>query len=107
MPDFTENRTALLKRLAELDGRLHSIETALDAPHSTDWDEAAIEREGEEVLESLGQSGQDEITRIRAALRRLREGSYGICTQCGEAIDQARLAVLPETPLCKECAAAL
>ncbi len=105
MADFAEYRQALLDRLAELDGRLHEIEAELDAPHSKDWEEAAVEREGEEVLENLGQSGQAEILRIRAALMRLRDGSYGFCTQCGNSIDEARLAVIPETPFCKICAA--
>ena len=61
-------RDALMGRLAELDSRLHKIEGALDEPHSKDWDDAAIEHENDEVLEQLGQSGQDEIVRIRAAL---------------------------------------
>lgn len=100
-------RDVLMRRLAELDSRLHRIESALDEPHSKDWDDAAIEREGDEVLEHLGQSGQDEIIRIRAALQRLREGSYGICTSCGEQISAERLDTLPETPFCRECAAAL
>jgi RNA polymerase-binding transcription factor DksA len=66
----------------------------------------AIERESDEVLERLGQSGQGEIVRIRAALKRLREGKYGICARCGDDISEARLDVLPDAPLCKTCAAA-
>jgi RNA polymerase-binding transcription factor DksA len=46
-----------------------------------------------------------EIARIRAALDRIRAGSYGICTVCGEQISTDRLDVLPETPMCKVCAA--
>ncbi len=99
-------RTMLLTRLSELDSRLHSIETELDQPNSKDWDEAAVENEGDEVLEQLGQSGQQEIARIRAALKRLREGSYGICARCGDPISPERLDVLPDTPLCRTCAAA-
>lgn len=105
MPDLNHYRTVLLSRLAELDSRLHDIEAELDAPHSNDWEDLATEREGDEVLEKLGQSGQAEISRIRAALKRLREGRYGICAGCGATISTARLDVLPETPLCKTCAA--
>lgn len=97
-------RKALLSRLAELDTRLHQIEAELDEPNSKDWEESAVEREGDEVLEQLGQSGQHEIARIRAALGRLRDGSYGDCARCGEQISAERLAVLPDTPLCKSCA---
>src|SRR6056297_114880 len=107
MQSIDTYRTALLKRLGELDSRLHKIEAELDEPHSKDWDDAAIETEGNQVLEHLGQSGQDEIARIRAALQRMRDGSYGECVRCGERISAERLNVLPETPFCKDCAAAI
>ncbi|MBZ0123768.1 MAG: TraR/DksA C4-type zinc finger protein [Roseovarius sp.] len=107
MRDFALYRKALLARLAELDSRLHQIEAELDEPHSKDWEELAVEREGEEVLERLGESSEAEIARIRAALKRLREGNYGVCARCGEEISGARLAILPDTPLCRDCAAAV
>ncbi|MDT8328707.1 MAG: TraR/DksA C4-type zinc finger protein [Roseovarius sp.] len=105
MIDTQKYRAALMARLGELDTRLHAIEGALDSPKSKDWDEMATEREDDEVLEHLGQSGQDEIARIRAALGRIRDRSYGICTACGEQIAPERLDILPETPLCRICAA--
>ena len=98
-------RTKLLNRLAELDRRLHDIESELDAHQSKDWEELATEREDDEVLEGLGVAGQNEILRIRAALKRIRNGEYGDCTTCGEAISAERLEVLPDTPFCKTCAA--
>lgn len=70
-----------------------------------DWDDSATEREGDEVLERLGSSGQAEIARIRAALRRLDAGEYGLCLRCGEAIPEGRLALLPDAALCARCAA--
>ena len=105
MKDITTRKEALLARLSELDSRLHRIEAELDEPHSKDWEELAVEREGDEVLEQLGQSGQTEIARIRAALQRIREGTYGECVRCGEDISEERLDTLPDTPLCRNCAA--
>lgn len=107
MTSIEDRKAALLKRLSELDSRLHEIEAELDAPHSRDWEELAVEREGDEVLESLGQSGQAEIMRIRAALKRIREDEYGTCTRCGDEISAERLDVLPDTPLCRNCASAV
>lgn len=104
MQSTQKYRQALMARLAELDTRLHRIESELDAPVSKDWEDSAVEREDDEVLESLGQSGQAEIARIRAALQRLRDGSFGICAQCGERISDARLEILPDAPLCRFCA---
>jgi len=107
MTTVAERRKQLLKRLAELDQRLHDIEAELDTHQSKDWEELATERENDEVLEGLGLRGQEEIARIRAALARIREGEYGFCAKCGDEISAARLDVLPDTPFCKTCAAAL
>lgn len=105
MRDIAPYRQALMARLAELDSQLHHVESELDATHSKDWEDSATEREGDEVLERLGEGSEAEIARIRAALQRMRDGSYGICVRCGEEISEARLATLPETPLCRNCAA--
>lgn len=91
-------------RLDDLRGRLTGIESALDQPHSADWDEMAVEREGDEVLETMGVSGQHEIRMINAALGRIAEGSYGFCAKCGQAIGDERLDTLPYTPFCRVCA---
>lgn len=106
MTTLKDRRQQLLARLAELDERLHGIEVELDTERPRDWDDAAIECEGDEVLEHLGHAGQDEIRRIRAALQRLRTGEYGYCARCGDEISAQRLDVLPDTPLCRNCAAA-
>lgn len=104
MPNLDTTQRHLLKRLAELGGRLTEIETELLSHSNQDWDELAHEREDDEVLERLGRSGQAEITRIRAALDRIAQGTYGICTTCGEPIGEDRLAALPDTPVCRTCA---
>lgn len=104
--EMARYRDRLMQRLGELDGRLHRIEAELDEAAPADWEEAAVEREDDEVLESLGQAGQAEVARIRAALARIRSGDYGICMQCGTEIAPARLEAVPEAPLCAECAAA-
>ncbi len=89
---------------ADLSARITSIDTELDQQRSTDWEELAIEREGDEVLESMGISAQQEMRQIEAALERLDEGEYGVCTVCGERISDKRLDVLPYTPFCRNCA---
>jgi RNA polymerase-binding transcription factor DksA len=97
-------KAALEKRLSELGARLEAIEEELDSHLNPDWEELATEREGDEVLEATGNAGLTEITQIRAALRRIEDGSYGDCVRCGEPIAEARLDALPWTPLCRSCA---
>ncbi len=100
-----ERREAILRnRLGELERRLAGIDAELESQASQDWEELAVEREEDEVLEGMGQSGLAEIERIRAALSRIAEGSYGICVRCGDPISEERLDVLPATPFCRTCA---
>jgi RNA polymerase-binding transcription factor DksA len=53
--------------------------------------------------QALSHSYQD-ITRIDFALKRIKEGQYGLCTNCGRHIEVKRLNVIPETPFCITCA---
>jgi DnaK suppressor protein len=43
------------------------------------------------------------ITKIREALARIEEGTFGICERCGEEISEKRLEVRPVTTLCINC----
>lgn len=104
MVPLQTRKATLLDRLAELDARLHRIDAALDEPPEKDWEEAAVEREGDEVLETIGTAGLHEIDMIRAALARIDAGEYGYCVKCGAEISQERLNVLPATPFCRNCA---
>ena len=104
MISLAERRKTLEDRLVELDNRLHGIEDELDAHQSKDWEELAVEREEDEVLEGMGSAGLAEIEQIRAALKRMDEGEYGYCVKCGEQIAEERLDLVPATPFCRNCA---
>lgn len=97
-------KSALEARLHELETRLVRIDEELDQPVEKDWEEAAVDREDDEVLETMGASGLHEIGMIRAALARIETGDYGICTRCGTEIASERLDILPATPFCRNCA---
>ncbi len=43
------------------------------------------------------------LVRIRGALRRIREGRYGICAACGAPISDERLDARPEAAFCITC----
>jgi len=40
---------------------------------------------------------------VRAALRRIDEGTFGVCVHCEEEISPKRLAAVPWTPYCIQC----
>lgn len=104
MASLKERKKTLETRLAELEGRLNEIEHELDEPIPKDWEEAAQEREDDEVLESMGTAGLHEIDMIRAALERVEANTYGECVKCGGVISNERLNVVPATPFCRHCA---
>ncbi len=105
--DIARYKTILTERKRELDTRLHKIEEDFEQPRNPDDDDRAVERNNDEVLEELGEAGQTELAAIDAALGRIAAGTFGTCVKCGEPISEERLDVVPHTPFCKTCAAAL
>ncbi len=103
---MTNPRDILLARRKELLSDLDHIEQDLDVPATKDWEDRASERQGDEVLEALGEHDLHELRQIDAALKRVDEGEYGYCVTCGAEIDAERLEIVPATPFCKTCAAA-
>ncbi|MEP6963218.1 MAG: TraR/DksA family transcriptional regulator [Acidobacteriota bacterium] len=43
------------------------------------------------------------LRNVRNALRRIREGSFGVCLHCDEEISPKRLAAVPWTAYCIQC----
>jgi DnaK suppressor protein len=43
------------------------------------------------------------LRNVRAAIRRIDEGSYGVCAHCDEPISPKRLAAVPWASLCIRC----
>jgi RNA polymerase-binding transcription factor DksA len=53
---------------------------------------------------ALKQEAEHRLKSLQAALQKLESGSYAICEVCKQPIDPERLAILPETTRCVECA---
>jgi DnaK suppressor protein len=43
------------------------------------------------------------LAKIREALERIDDGTFGVCEECGEEISEARLRARPVTTLCIDC----
>jgi RNA polymerase-binding transcription factor DksA len=56
-----------------------------------------------QVTRALRIAAEAALGEIDDALRRLRDGSYGACEHCREAIADGRLEVLPTARLCTRC----
>lgn len=103
MIDLAKYKARLQAREAELGTRLDQIEHELDETPPQDFEERATEREGDEVLESLGGAGLIELRQIHAALERIEAGEYGYCVKCGREISTERLDAAPHAALCRHC----
>ncbi|CDN53138.1 DnaK suppressor protein [Neorhizobium galegae bv. officinalis bv. officinalis str. HAMBI 1141] len=103
--DTSRYGSVLRARKAELEGRLSRIEQDFVTPRNPDDDDRAVERNNDEVLEELGETGERELAAIDAALHRIAAGTFGICARCGQPIAEQRLDAVPHTSLCQACAA--
>ena len=57
----------------------------------------------EDIEFALIQMKSETLNKINEALRRLEEGTYGNCFECGDEIAHARLRALPFAVRCKDC----
>lgn len=64
---------------------------------SADAGTATFEREKDLSIEN---NVRDLLQKIERALRRMDEGSYGVCDICGKPIEKARVKALPYVDLC-------
>lgn len=77
--------------------RRQIVETVMD-----DADLSVIDLSEDISLKQLG-AHRDILKKIEQALRKLDEGTYGICEMCGDEIPEERLKILPFAIYCRDC----
>jgi RNA polymerase-binding transcription factor DksA len=97
-------RANLEARLKALGLEVARLEAESSQPLEADWEEQANQIEDMETSQGLEAFRMDEARGIRAALKRMDEGTYGTCANCGAEIPAARLEALPTATLCINCA---
>ena len=90
--------------MSEVQGRMRDVRAegsgvqgVLDAAETSELD---IQ---DEIEFALIQMKAETLNKIDEALRRLEEGTYGYCFECGEEISEKRLRALPFAVRCKDC----
>ncbi|MCB9762769.1 MAG: TraR/DksA family transcriptional regulator [Alphaproteobacteria bacterium] len=107
MPDADSVRAKLEQELREVTGRHARIDAHLhnaDREVPQDSADRAQLMEHDEVLEALDDVERARIADLRAALRRMDAGTWGVCVRCGGAISERRLIALPTATQCIRCA---
>jgi len=73
------------------------VDTALD-----DGDWSVVDLSEDISLRHLS-SHREDLQKIDEAIRKIDEGTYGICEDCGEEISEERLKILPYAIYCIDC----
>jgi DnaK suppressor protein len=95
-------REDLVRHISEIEVRRLGTENG-DGPIIADEGEpetATYERERDF---SLLENARDLLTQVDRALRKIEDGTYGVCESCGKSIEAARLKALPYASLCISC----
>jgi DnaK suppressor protein len=100
----------LCQRAAELRALLQQhAGTAVGATENShdvlDFKDVAAEDRQAIIDEATLAHATSELRQVVTALRRMHDGGYGECQDCGEPIDARRLFALPATPFCTACQA--
>lgn len=69
-----------------------------------DMAELGTDNFDQELTLSLLGSDKDALDQIDGALKRIEEGSFGQCEECGMKIPEPRLEAIPYAALCVQCA---
>lgn len=96
-------RRKLVEEESRIAAALDHLREALKEEVDVDADEGdpdLIEREKNVALVSQLERKREGV---RAALRAIDKGNYGICERCGKEIGPERLEIRPDATLCVQC----
>jgi len=98
--------------LTQRDAIAHEVTTATaqmiedDEVFADSIDQASAEADRTLTLQFKNRD-REILAQIKEALRRIEQGTFGECEQCGENIAEARMKANPATTLCIDCKAEL
>jgi RNA polymerase-binding protein DksA len=99
-----EERTRVEKAIASLHGShpgtLDDEVEEISGSSDNHMGETATATLDREIDITLGENAEQVLAEIDAALERIENGTYGICTKCGKEIAPERLEAYPWASLC-------
>jgi RNA polymerase-binding transcription factor DksA len=99
-------RDAARQRVADLDRSFADIAASVDTANTDDEHDpegATLAFERAQVVSLLAEA-RVQLEALETAVARVDAGTYGVCEHCGGVIGEERLAALPGTLRCVECA---
>lgn len=107
MVDYAVYENRLRELRDEMTSRINAIDNDIrhrEEPVEKDFAEQVTQGENDEVLNALNNEAKAIVRQIDNALGCIREGTYGVCRNCGNPIAEKRLEAVPYVTLCIECA---
>ena len=104
--DFDRFQKILETRIAELERGIRQRDGILVEQSPDQLDEIQLASERNLAISNIDRESK-QLRDARGALRRIREGSFGVCEQCEEEIPLKRLVAIPWASLCVQCQEAL
>lgn len=99
-----QQREAELRTLLEADDA-RALHSATGDTEVTDFKEIAAQVTSAAVENVQAAHAAVELSQVIAARKRLDDGTFGFCADCGEAISEQRLLAMPQAPYCLACQA--
>lgn len=99
-----QEQRQLTEELEQLNASSRSIERREGSPYGKSEEEANAAADLEKRVAFERRIG-DTLAQVEHALHKFDDGNYGLCENCGQPIDPARLEALPWANLCLNCQA--
>ena len=98
---FKRRLLAREKELQEMIARLVTEARESASAEVEDPIDQVISSEGKAAAFGVTTAESRQLQQVRAALQRIKDGTYGECLDCGRPIEPARLEAVPWTPYCR------
>jgi DnaK suppressor protein len=106
--DIQQIKRRLEEKKAELQAQIGDLDQAHPQPVDTteisegpqEFEETAVDFLETQEEQSVLVNEQALLTEVEAALKRIENGTYGLCVVCGKPIPEKRLEAIPWASLC-------
>lgn len=103
MVNIAKHKADLLALKAEYEARIAKISDHIYHPQDElnhHWDDQVIASQENDMRKNLLVEAEQGLRLVNAALLRMENGLYGVCSECGEDISEGRLNAVPYAWLC-------
>ena len=99
-----EKQAELQQHIATLTGSPAPPEDAIQASDGVvEPEEEAVDLQETDVDQAILDNEKALLAEVQQALARIENGTYGICSNCGQPIPEERLEAIPWVSLCVTC----